>query len=55
VPNVVGTSSSAAALVLAKACLNAIYANPVGSPVISEAPVAGSNVSEHSTVTLTTR
>jgi hypothetical protein len=54
-PNVVGASSLGAALVLAKACLNAVYANPVGTLVISEAPVAGSKVPEHSTVTLTTR
>jgi hypothetical protein len=55
VPDVVGASSLAAASVLAKACLNAGYASPVGSPVLSESPVAGSKVPEHSTVTLTTR
>jgi hypothetical protein len=41
--------------VLAKACLNAVYANPVGSPVTAESPAAGSKVAEHSNVTLTTR
>jgi PASTA domain len=55
VPNVVGASSSAAALVLARACLNAGYTSPVKSQVISEAPTAGSTVPEHSTVTLSTR
>jgi len=55
VPDVVGASSLGAALVLARACLNAGYASPAGSPVISETPIAGSKVPEHSTVTLTTR
>jgi len=55
VPNVVGASSSAAASMLARACLNAGYASPVGSSVTSEIPTAGSRVPEHSTVTLTTR
>jgi PASTA domain len=55
VPNVVGYSSSLAALALAKVCLNASYANPVGTSVISESPSAISKVPEHSTVTLTTR
>jgi hypothetical protein len=55
VPNVVGERSLGAASVLAKACLNAVYANPVGSSVISETPPAGSKVSEHSSVTLATR
>ena len=55
VPNVDGMSSLAAASVLAKVCLNAGYSSPVGSSVISEMPVAGSEVPEHSTVTLATR
>jgi hypothetical protein len=55
VPDVVGANSLAAASVLAKACLNAFYANPVGSPVIAETPPAGAKVAEHSSVTLTTR
>ncbi len=55
VPNVVGMNSLAAASVLAKVCLNAGYASPVGSLVGSETPVMGSTVAEHSTVTLTTR
>ena len=55
VPDVVGYSSSLAALALAKACLNASYADPVGTSVISESPAANSKVPEHSTVTLTTR
>jgi len=55
VPNVVGATSLSAASVLAKVCLNAGYASPVGSSVISEMPAAGSEVPEHSTVTLTTR
>ena len=54
VPNVVGENSLEAASVLAKVCLNAGYASPAGSWVTSEAPVAGSTVAEHSTVTLTT-
>ena len=41
VPNVVGLSSSAAALSFAHACLNAGYASPVGTHVTAEAPVAG--------------
>ena len=55
VPDVVGASSSAAAFVLARACLNAGYAAPVGSSVIAETPPVGSMVPEHSTVTLSTR
>jgi hypothetical protein len=55
VPDVVGDSSSAAALVLSDACLNAGYASPVGHQVMTEAPTAGSKVPEYSTVTLTTR
>lgn len=55
VPNVLGENSLGAASTLAKECLNAAYANPVGSLVTSEAPVPGSVVAEHSTVTLTTR
>lgn len=55
VPNVLGENSLAAASTLAKACLNALYASPVGSLVTAEAPVPGSVVPEHSTVTLTTR
>jgi hypothetical protein len=55
VPNVVGLSSSVAAFPLASACLNAGYANPVGTRVISESPVAGSQVPEHSSVILTTQ
>jgi len=55
VPNVVGLSSSAAAFPLASACLNASYPNPVGTHVISESPVAGSKMPEHSTVNLTTQ
>ena len=54
VPNVVGLSSSIAAFPLASACLNAGYANPVGTHVISESPVAGSQVPEYSSVILTT-
>ena len=55
VPNVVGLSSLAAALPLASACLNAGYANPVGTQVVSESPVPGSQVPEYSSVILTTR
>jgi PASTA domain len=55
VPDVVGLSSSAAALSLSRVCLNAGYASPVGSSVVAESPSAGSNVAEYSTVTLTTR
>jgi hypothetical protein len=55
VPNVVGLSSSVAAFPLASACLNAGYANPVGTQVVSESPVAGSQVPEHSSVILTTQ
>ena len=55
VPNVVGLSSSLAALALAHACLNTGYASPVGTHVIGESPAAGSKVAEHSTVNLTTQ
>jgi hypothetical protein len=55
VPNVVGLSSSLAALSLAHACLSAGYASPVGTRVTAEAPAAGSKVAEHSTVILTTQ
>jgi|ERR1700733_5112541 len=55
VPSVVGLSSLAAASSLASACLNAGYANPVGTQVISESPVAASQVPEFSSVILTTR
>ncbi len=55
VPNVVGDSSSGAAIVFAKACLNAGYANPVGTRVVSESPPANTLVPEYSTVTLVTR
>jgi hypothetical protein len=55
VPNVVGESSSFAALAMAHACLNASYASPVGHLVASESPAAGSKVPEYSTVTLSTR
>lgn len=55
VPDVVGYSSSLAALALARACLNAAYADPVGTSVVSESPAANSKVAEHSTVTLRTR
>ena len=55
VPNVVGLKSAVAAFPLANACLNTGYANPVGTQVISESPVAGSKVPEHSSVILTTR
>lgn len=55
VPNVVGDSSATAALVFAKACLNAGYAAPVGTRVVSESPPANSKVAEYSTVTLGTR
>jgi hypothetical protein len=55
VPNVIGDSSSAAALVFAKACLNAGYAHPVGTRVVSESPPANSKVAEYSTVTLGAR
>lgn len=55
VPNVVGLSSSLAALSLAHACLNTSYASPVGTRVTAEAPAAGSKVVEHSTVILTTQ
>jgi hypothetical protein len=51
---VIGDSSSAAALVFAKACLNAGYAGPVGTQVRTESPPAGATVPEFSTVTLTT-
>jgi hypothetical protein len=54
VPNVVGLSSSLAALSLARACLNTGYTSPVGTRVTAEAPAAGSKVVEHSTVMLTT-
>ena len=37
------------------ACLNAGYANPVGTRVTSESPAAGSQVPEYSSVILTTR
>ena len=55
VPDVVGLSSSVAAFPLASACLNTGYANPVGTHVIAESPVAGSKVPEHSAVILTTQ
>jgi hypothetical protein len=55
VPNVVGLSSSLAALSLAHACLTTGYASPVGTRVTAEAPTAGSKVAEHSTVMLTTQ
>jgi hypothetical protein len=55
VPNVVGLSSSLAALTLAHACLVTGYASPVGTRVTAEAPAAGSKVAEHSTVMLTTQ
>ncbi len=55
VPNVIGDSSSAAALVFAKACLNAGYADPVGTRVVAESPPPNSKVAEYSTVTLGTR
>ena len=55
VPDVVGLSSFVAAVSLASACLNAGYADPVGTHVIAESPVAGSKVPEHSTVILTTQ
>jgi hypothetical protein len=55
VPDVVGLSSIVAAVPLASACLNTGYANPVGTHVIAESPVAGSKVPEHSTVILTTQ
>ena len=55
VPNVVGLSSSLAALSLAHACLNTGYASPVGTRVTAEAPAPGSKVAEHSTVILTTQ
>lgn len=54
VPDVLGDSSSGAALVLAEACLNARYADPVGTRVRAESPPAGAMVLEFSTVTLTT-
>jgi hypothetical protein len=55
VPNVIGESSLVAASVFAKVCLNAVYAKPGGDSVTSEAPLPGSLVAEHATVTLTTR
>ena len=55
VPDVIGDSSSVAALVFAKACLNARYARPVGTRVVAESPPAHSKVAEYSTVTLGTR
>jgi hypothetical protein len=55
VPNVVGLSSSLAALSLAHACLTTGYASPVGTHVAAEAPAPGSKVAEHSTVILTTQ
>jgi hypothetical protein len=55
VPNVVGLSSSLAALSLARACLDTGYASPVGTRVTAEAPAPGSKVAEHSTVILTTQ
>ena len=55
VPDVVGLSSIVAAVPLASARLNTGYANPVGTHVIAESPVAGSKVPEHSTVILTTQ
>ena len=55
VPNVVGLSSSLAALSLAHACLNTGYVSPVGTRVTVESPSAGSKVAEHSTVILTTQ
>lgn len=55
VPDVVGESSSIAAFAFAKACLNAGWANPVGTHVVSESPAANSKVPEFSTVTLATR
>jgi hypothetical protein len=48
VPNVDGMSSLVAASVLAKVCLNAGYASPVGNSVISQTPAGGAIV--HSTV-----
>jgi hypothetical protein len=54
VPDVVGASSSTAALVFASACLNARYADPVGTRVRGESPPAGTTVPEFSTVTLST-
>jgi len=55
VPNVLGEGSLIAANAFAKACLNAGWANPVGTRVISESPPAGSTVPEYSTVTLGTQ
>jgi len=55
VPDVVGESSSIAAFAFAGACLNAAWASPVGTRVVSESPAAGSKVAEYSTVTVTTR
>jgi hypothetical protein len=55
VPNVVGLSSSLAALSFAHACINAGWTSPVGTHVTAEAPVAGAKVPEHSTVMLTTQ
>jgi hypothetical protein len=55
VPNVVGLGSLVAASSLAGACLNTGCADPVGTHVIAESPVAGSQVPEHSTVILTTQ
>ena len=54
VPDVVGDSSIGAALAFAGACLNAGYADPVGTRVRAESPPAGSTVPEFSTVTITT-
>jgi hypothetical protein len=55
IPNVVGLSSIVAASSVASVCLNTDYADPVGTHVIAESPVAGSKVPEHSTVVLTTQ
>ncbi len=55
IPDVVGAHPAVAALVLARACLNAVYADPVGTSVATESPAAGATVPEHSTVTLSTR
>jgi PASTA domain len=53
VPDVVGMSPLAAAVGLATACLNTLYASSPGNRVVSESPSAGSKVPEHSNVTLT--
>jgi hypothetical protein len=55
VPDVVGDNSFEAASLLARACLNAGYASPVGHVVTAASPAAGAHVPEHSTVELTTR